>query len=61
MNKKLELKRRIAELEERISGNDYDIEHGFKDFKKYNRGDNRFCRGRLRELKKELILLEKEE
>lgn len=55
MNKKQKLEARIKDLQERISMNNQDIEFGEDgSFKKYSRGDNKFCKERLKELQKEL-------
>ncbi len=59
MNKKEKLLKRIEDLRERISLNNYDIEWGEdSDFKKISRADNRFCKERLKELEKEYRELE---
>ncbi len=59
MKKKEKLLKRIEELKERISMNDYDIKWGEdSDSKRISRGDNRFCKERLKELEKEYRELE---
>ncbi len=55
MNDKRKLEKRIEKLQERISMNNHDIEYGEDAyFRKMSRGDNKFCRERIKELKKEL-------
>lgn len=58
MNKKQKLETRIKDLQERISMNNHEIECGEDShMRMISRGDNKFCKGRLKELMKELFVL----
>ncbi len=55
LNEKEQVETRIKDLQERISMNNYDIEHGEDpDSKRISRGDNKFCKPRLKELLNEV-------